>query len=192
MRFRLRAAGYHGPDLFGPEALRIIADASEGLTRRINIYADKTLLAAFAAGTHTVTADHARAAVTDTQIVVTRRAVAAPRGASPPRAGSSWASSLGYGLAQLVRRPLRRRRRGRRDGGARAAPRRPQPRRHGSATRRTPAAPPRRPRAPRAAARADAARAARRRAPAAARSARARRRAASSRSRARARATPSS
>ena len=71
--FRLRAAGYHGPALFGPEALRIIAEASEGLTRRINIYADKTLLAAFAAGTHTVTADHARAAVSDTQIVMTRR-----------------------------------------------------------------------------------------------------------------------
>jgi len=71
--FRLRAAGYRGPDLFGPEALRIIADASEGLTRRINIYADKTLLAAFAGGTHTITADHARAAVSDTQIVMTRR-----------------------------------------------------------------------------------------------------------------------
>jgi MSHA biogenesis protein MshM len=73
LTFRLRAAGYHGPDLFGPEALRIIAEASEGLTRRINIYADKTLLAAFASGTHTVTADHARAAVSDTQIVVARR-----------------------------------------------------------------------------------------------------------------------
>jgi type II secretory pathway predicted ATPase ExeA/septal ring-binding cell division protein DamX len=73
VNFRLRAAGYHGPDLFGPEALRIITEASEGLTRRINIYADKTLLAAFAAGTHTVTPDHARAAITDTQIVMTRR-----------------------------------------------------------------------------------------------------------------------
>ncbi|APV52366.1 hypothetical protein BWI17_08560 [Betaproteobacteria bacterium GR16-43] len=73
VNFRLRQAGYHGPDLFGPEALAIIADASEGLTRRINIYADKTLLAAFAAGTHTVNADHARAAVSDTQIVMTRR-----------------------------------------------------------------------------------------------------------------------
>ena len=73
VNFRLRAAGYHGPDLFGPDALRLIAEASEGLTRRINIYADKTLLAAFAAGTHTVTADHARAAISDTQIVMTRR-----------------------------------------------------------------------------------------------------------------------
>jgi septal ring-binding cell division protein DamX len=76
--FRLRAAGYHGPDLFGPEALAIIADASEGLTRRINIYADKTLLAAFAAGTHTVSPDHARAAVSDTQIVVTRKPATRP------------------------------------------------------------------------------------------------------------------
>ena len=68
LNFRLRAAGYHGPDLFGKDALKIITEASEGLTRRINIYADKTLLAAFAAGTHTITADHVRAAVADTQI----------------------------------------------------------------------------------------------------------------------------
>ena len=71
--FRLRAAGYHGPELFGDEALAIIAEASEGLTRRINIFADKTLLAAFAAGTHSVSADHARAAISDTQIVIQRR-----------------------------------------------------------------------------------------------------------------------
>ena len=104
VKFRLRAAGYHGPDLFGPEALRIIGEASEGLTRRINIYADKTLLAAFAAGTHTVTADHARAAVTDTQIVMTRRE-------SPRRV--AWASALslaagvalGFALAQVVHPP---------------------------------------------------------------------------------------
>ena len=69
LNFRLRAAGYHGPDLFSPEALKLITEASEGLTRRINIYADKTLLAAYAAGTHTITADHVRAAITDTQIV---------------------------------------------------------------------------------------------------------------------------
>jgi MSHA biogenesis protein MshM len=73
VNFRLRAAGYHGPDLFGPEVLRIIGEASEGLTRRINIFCDKSLLAAYAAGTHTVTADHARAAVNDTQIVLMRR-----------------------------------------------------------------------------------------------------------------------
>ncbi len=72
VNFRLRAAGYKGPDLFGEEPLRLIAEASEGLTRRINIYADKTLLAAYAAGTHMITEDHVRAAVTDTQIVLPR------------------------------------------------------------------------------------------------------------------------
>lgn len=71
--FRLRAAGYKGPDLFAPESLKLIAEASEGLTRRINIYCDKTLLAAFAVGTHTVTPDLVRAAITDTQIVVPDR-----------------------------------------------------------------------------------------------------------------------
>jgi len=87
LSFRLRAAGYKGPDLFGPDALKLIADASEGLTRRINIYADKTLLAAFAAGTHTISTDHVRAAISDTQITVPRRdgkrvaAVAAVAGA---------------------------------------------------------------------------------------------------------------
>ena len=70
LNFRLRAAGYHGPDLFGKDALKLITEASEGLTRRINIYADKTLLAAYAAGTHTITADHVRAAISDTQIVL--------------------------------------------------------------------------------------------------------------------------
>ncbi len=70
VNFRLRAAGYKGPDLFSADALKLIAEASEGLTRRINIYADKTLLAAYAAGTHTITPDHVRAAITDTQIVM--------------------------------------------------------------------------------------------------------------------------
>ncbi|MBI3716267.1 MAG: AAA family ATPase [Betaproteobacteria bacterium] len=83
--FRLRAAGYKGPDLFGADALKLIAEASEGLTRRINIYADKTLLAAYAADTHTVTPDHVRAAISDTQIVLP---ASARRG--PPK----WAVAL--------------------------------------------------------------------------------------------------
>ena len=104
VNFRLRAAGYHGPDLFGPEALRIITEASEGLTRRINIFADKTLLAAFAAGTHTVTADHARAAVTDTQIVLTRRE--SPRRlAVAATLGMALGVVIGFVLAHVVGAP---------------------------------------------------------------------------------------
>lgn len=63
--FRMRAAGYKGPDVFSPQALKLIAGASLGLTRRINILCDKTLLAAFAANTHQITADHVRAAIRD-------------------------------------------------------------------------------------------------------------------------------
>jgi type II secretory pathway predicted ATPase ExeA/septal ring-binding cell division protein DamX len=103
--FRLRAAGYHGPELFGPEALKIIAEASEGLTRRINIFADKTLLAAFAQGTHTITADHARAAVSDTQIIVTQRE--SPRRLALAAAvGLAAGIALGFTLATVTHGPF--------------------------------------------------------------------------------------
>ncbi len=46
--FRLGAAGCPCPMLFTPEANWLISKASGGLTRRINILADKALLAAFA------------------------------------------------------------------------------------------------------------------------------------------------
>ena len=45
-RFRMRQAGYKGPDMFSVGAVREIARASIGLTRRVNIIADKALLAA--------------------------------------------------------------------------------------------------------------------------------------------------
>lgn len=63
--FRMRAAGYRGPNVFMPGAVRLIARASAGLTRRINILADKSLLAAFAAGTHQVGPKEAGAAIRD-------------------------------------------------------------------------------------------------------------------------------
>lgn len=71
--FCMRAAGYRGPKLFGPQAMKVIARTSEGLTRRINILADKSLLAAFADGQHEVTAKHARAAVRDSEFATGRR-----------------------------------------------------------------------------------------------------------------------
>ena len=55
--FRLRAAGYHGPDLFNNAGVRYLTHATGGLTRRINIVADKALLAAFAENTHNVNAE---------------------------------------------------------------------------------------------------------------------------------------
>jgi type II secretory pathway predicted ATPase ExeA len=63
--FRMRAASYRGPSVFAPEALKLITKASQGLTRRINILADKALLASFAAGSHQVGAKEAKAAIKD-------------------------------------------------------------------------------------------------------------------------------
>ncbi|WP_269533637.1 ExeA family protein [Chitinimonas sp. BJYL2] len=65
LMFRLRAAGYKGPDLFSPQAIKLIAAESEGLTRRINILADKALIASFAAGRHQVDTAETKAAIRD-------------------------------------------------------------------------------------------------------------------------------
>jgi septal ring-binding cell division protein DamX len=67
LNFRLRAAGYRGPDLFSPSIVRAIAKASGGLTRRVNLVADKALLAAFAENTHSVKLKHVKAAVRDSE-----------------------------------------------------------------------------------------------------------------------------
>ena len=63
--FRMRAAGYRGPSVFSPTALKMIARHSLGLTRRINILADKALLAAFSAGSHEIGPKEIQAAVRD-------------------------------------------------------------------------------------------------------------------------------
>ena len=67
LAFRLHAAGYRGPELFAQRVIDYVAKASGGLTRRVNIIADKALLAAFAADTHTVTMAHVRSAVADSE-----------------------------------------------------------------------------------------------------------------------------
>jgi type II secretory pathway predicted ATPase ExeA len=63
--FRMRTAGYKGPDVFTSSAISAIARASNGLTRRVNVLCDKALLAAFAANTHAVTPRQVRAAIAD-------------------------------------------------------------------------------------------------------------------------------
>ena len=48
LHFRLQAAGCPWPQLFSPKAEQLLAKASAGLSRRINILADKALLATYA------------------------------------------------------------------------------------------------------------------------------------------------
>ena len=65
--FRMRAAGYKGPDVFAPRAIALITRAASGLTRRINILADKALLAAYTEDTHGVGERQVRAAIRDSE-----------------------------------------------------------------------------------------------------------------------------
>lgn len=67
LMFRLRAAGYRGPDLFSDGIVREIARISGGLTRRINLITDKALLAAFSENTHSIRKKHVDAAVRDSE-----------------------------------------------------------------------------------------------------------------------------
>jgi len=74
--FRMRAAGYKGPNVFAPAAIKLIAQASQGLTRRINILADKALLATFATGSHQVGTKEARAAIRDSEFAAVHTSMA--------------------------------------------------------------------------------------------------------------------
>ncbi len=66
--FRMRAAGYRGPNVFSPDAVNLIGTVSDGLMRRVNILADKALLAAFIENTHNIEAHHVQAAIRDSEL----------------------------------------------------------------------------------------------------------------------------
>ncbi len=65
LMFRMRAAGFRGSNIFSAKALKLITDASQGLLRRINVLADKALLAAFIEEANTVEARHVQQAIGD-------------------------------------------------------------------------------------------------------------------------------
>ena len=67
LTFRLRAAGYRGPELFTASAIQRISRASEGLTRRVNIIADKALLAAFSDNRRQIDDRQVQAAIRDAE-----------------------------------------------------------------------------------------------------------------------------
>lgn len=65
LNFRLRHVGYRGPDVFNQKTANAIEKYSGGLTRRINILADKALMASFSEGGHEVTTKHVRTGAID-------------------------------------------------------------------------------------------------------------------------------
>lgn len=66
---RLRACGYRSTELFSTSAIREITRFSKGLLRRINILADKSMLAAYAANTHNVSRKHVTSAARDSEFI---------------------------------------------------------------------------------------------------------------------------
>jgi type II secretory pathway predicted ATPase ExeA len=92
--FRMRAAGYRGPDVFAARSVARLARAAGGLTRRINILADKALLAAFTDGAHAVTSRHVRSAIADSEF-----AQLAPRNRTAWYAAAAVAAGILIGIA---------------------------------------------------------------------------------------------
>lgn len=64
--FRLASAGYDGPSLFTPGALRLLSHASGGIPRLINILCHKAMLSAYGRGDSPVSAYHIARAIEDT------------------------------------------------------------------------------------------------------------------------------
>ena len=95
---RMHAAGYRGPDLFQPRAVALLARASQGLTRRINILADKSLLAAFADDSHAVTRRHVRAAIADSEFARPSRKSRVQLATALALAAGVVIGAAGYGL----------------------------------------------------------------------------------------------
>ena len=106
--FRLRAAGYFGPHLFNNAAIAKIAGSAQGLVRRVNILADKSLLAAYAENVYQVTPKHVQAAIGDSEFGAEKLKQAAKQ--------SQWLMwvgllglglALGYAASMLARQPAK-------------------------------------------------------------------------------------
>ncbi len=69
---RLRACGCNTDGVFSPGAVRAITRHSQGLLRRINILADKAMLAAYAEGSRKIRGKHVRVAARDSEFHVSR------------------------------------------------------------------------------------------------------------------------
>ena len=89
---RLRVAGWNGGRLFTPSAMALLLKASHGRARRINLLADKSLLAAYAEGVKQVEKHHVKTACSELH--------ADP--VASPRSGYGWLRTLATSLALAV------------------------------------------------------------------------------------------
>ncbi|MCG8610595.1 MAG: AAA family ATPase [Pseudomonadales bacterium] len=70
---RLSLAGYNGPNLFNPAALKLLYRASGGIPRLVNILAHKALMVAFGQGLREIGTVQVRRAIADTESVTLSR-----------------------------------------------------------------------------------------------------------------------
>lgn len=67
LHFRLKKAGHQGRAIFKTSAIKLLAKYSDGTLRRMNVLADKAMLAAFLGKSPVVEAKHIRQAMKDSQ-----------------------------------------------------------------------------------------------------------------------------
>ena len=101
LTFRLHKAGWTGGELFDPAAVKLLVQASEGRTRKLNMLADKSMLAAYAEGVPRVGIAQVRRATSDSSPHAARRG-APPAEHQPARSGADWLKLAPLGLAVLV------------------------------------------------------------------------------------------
>jgi len=92
---RLHACGYRGPELFSRGAIRGLTRRSQGLLRRINVLADKALLAAYSSGAGRVLPGHVARAAEDSEFTASPRAFASRR-------WWGWSTACLLGVAALA------------------------------------------------------------------------------------------
>lgn len=67
LMFRLRSAGYFGPPIFTEAAIKLLTQSSQGLVRRVNVLADKAMLATYAQNLYLVDVKQVEAAIRDSE-----------------------------------------------------------------------------------------------------------------------------
>ena len=100
LMFRLHKAGWKGGELFDAAALKLLAQASEGRTRKLNMLADKSMLAAFAQGVSQVGVEQVRRAASDSLPQAKRPALAIKK--PPAHITSVWLQRLPMSFGLLA------------------------------------------------------------------------------------------
>ncbi len=100
LTFRLHKAGWKGGELFDAAALRLLVQASEGRTRKLNMLADKSMLAAYAEGVPQVGIEQVRRAVGDSLPTARRAPLFAANAGG--HSGGLWRRFAPAGIGVLV------------------------------------------------------------------------------------------